>query len=132
MIKRSEPNVDISEMLGKTFVSIEGMCKNSESVLFQCDDGYRYKMYHDQECCEHVYLEDVAGNVEDLLYSPITLAEVVTNKDSGDKVDDCDESWMWTYYKLATVKGYVTLRWYGASNGYYSEEVQIDLEFDNE
>lgn len=112
----------ISDFVGQTFSSIT-VNENKEDVLFICEDGDRYKMLHHQDCCESVLLEDVQGDLSDLLNHPITLAEKRTNSDNPKT--DWAESFTWTFYVLATIKGYVTIRWYGESNGYYSEEVDI-------
>ena len=99
-------------------------------VLFKTADGKTYKMHHNQDCCESVYLEDVAGEWDDLIGYPITLAEEVTsNENPTDATEDIleyQDSFTWTFYKLATIKGYVDLRWYGESNGYYSESVDFE------
>lgn len=117
--------VEINVLLGKTLKGIVGMSKESEEIIFECTDGSKYKMYHDQNCCETVQLEDIIGDVIDLVGSPITMAEDVSNESETDEFKRGLDSYTWTWYKLATIKGYVTLRWLGESNGYYGEEVDI-------
>jgi hypothetical protein len=41
------------------------------------------------------------------------------------EVDGTWDTYTATWYKFATTKGYVTIRWYGESNGYYSERVDF-------
>lgn len=119
---------DIDELLGKTLVAIHGAKDESDEIYFVCSDGMVFKMYHEQDCCEGVSVEDITGDPRRLLNTPITLAEDISST-FEDPFPDAegfwDESHTWTYYKLATVKGYVTIRWYGESNGYYSESVDM-------
>lgn len=111
---------EVTELIGKTLILIEGMEQESESIKFWASNGDTYEMYHDQCCCEHVWLEDVAGNVTDLIDTPILNVEVRTNTGNTEW-----GSSTYTYYTISTIKGYVDLRWYGESNGYYSESVDF-------
>lgn len=109
-------------LLGKTITKIEGAVEESEEILFTTENGDIFRMYHEQDCCEDVRVEDVGGDIRDLIGSPILLAEEVTNE------GECDygDTYTWTWYHFATIKGYVTIRWYGESNGYYSESVDCE------
>lgn len=119
--------VDFSELKGKTIISIEGLEIDSAKVTFNCSDGSQYTMLHEQDCCEYVRILDICGDISDLLNSEILLAKEKTdNKEELVKSYKYeDESHCWTFYTLATIKGYVDIRWLGESNGYYSEEVSI-------
>ena len=118
-------DANFEELIGKTIVSIDGMEKDSDSITFKTSDGETYVMYHYQDCCESVFIDDVCGDVDDLITSPILIAEERSSKDNEDLNDYGDESFTWTFYHIATSKGYVDIRWYGGSNGYYSESVDF-------
>lgn len=112
---------------GKTLKSITGKV-GDEKIIFEVSDNEKYIMYHDQGCCESVLVEDIAGDFEDIIGSPILLAEVVSNANvnpRGVNIPEYQDSFTWTFYKLSTNKGSVTIRWYGESNGYYGEEVSF-------
>lgn len=112
----------ISDLIGRTVTRIER--PNSGEVIFICDgDGTTWRLFHYQDCCESVYLDDVAGDLADLTGTPIVMAEESTRNGSG---EDGAESRTWTFYKFATARGYVTLTWRGDSNGYYSESVDFE------
>lgn len=139
---------------GQTLLSIDK--SENDKLVFITDDSTEYVMHHHSDCCESVSIEDICGDLDDLIGSPILLAEEVSSseptpeliasrraeyekeveqaKATGGKMwyddfeDFCNgryESETWTFYKLATIKGSVTIRWYGSSNGYYSEGVDF-------
>ena len=117
-------NMSIKELLGKTIVIILGADVGKDDIEFICDDGSIYRMYHEQDCCEEVCIVDICGDINALIDSPITMAEDISNQYDKEP-DKYVESYTWTWYKFATVKGYVTIRWLGESNGYYSEAVDF-------
>lgn len=106
-------------LIGEIITKIEGAKEGSEEIRFTLENGDILRMYHEQDCCEDVRVEDISGNIENLIGKPILLAEEVTNKSDLQWGDTCT----WTWYHFATIKGYVTIRWFGESNGYYSESV---------
>lgn len=121
----AEDKCNISELTGKTIVSINGLEEGSGEAIFICSDGTKFVMYHSQECCETVSIDDVCGDVEDLLGTPILKAEEVCSDASDVEREDADCSATWTFYHIHTIKGTVTIKWYGTSNGYYSESADF-------
>lgn len=117
---------NFEELKGKTLTSITGGV-GDDVMAFTADDGKQYELYHCQDCCESVSIEDISGDLSDIIGSPILLAEEVTSNENPEnmKFERYQDSFTWTFYKLATIKGNVTIRWYGSSNGYYSERVDF-------
>jgi hypothetical protein len=120
-------NAHFNILLGETIASISGLEPGSEEVTVTLASGAKFRLYHSQDCCENVLVEDVIGDPADLLNSPVLLAEEASqsNENPAGVVKEYQDSFTWTFYKLATLKGYVTIRWYGESNGYYSESVDF-------
>lgn len=125
---------DASFFLGKTIDQISYL--NDEVVTFETSDGKKYRMFHDQDCCETVKIHDIVGELESIVGSPLIRAE----EESIQDIEDGDasnwpadvpvpaylESYSWITYWFETAKGKVRIRWCGESNGYYSEAVQIE------
>lgn len=112
----------IKELLGKTISRIDGAEKDSEMLTLTGDDGVKYVFYHEQDCCECVAIEDICGDISDLIGSPLLYAEEASRREP----DECGSN-TWTFYKFSTINGSVTVRWCGSSNGYYSESVDFKM-----
>jgi hypothetical protein len=104
---RLRPINSFEDLVGVTLSKIK---KTDDEIVFFLTNGEQYKLYHSQDCCEHVYVEDVIGDLDDLIGSPLTMAEEASNEEEPSVPDGYHESYTWTFYKLATVKGYVTIR----------------------
>ena len=131
----TEVNV-IEALLGQVLVKAEKIeagdgRRDNDQLVFWLADGRVYMFTHDQHCCEHVYIESIVGDLDDLVGAPLLMAEEVVSEPEIKDREACDDGETWTFYKFATLKGYVDVRWIGSSNGYYSESVDhgfLDIE----
>lgn len=122
-----------SDLVGKTLTEarVGATYKHEDGanneVTFVADDGTTYRLYHGQDCCEYVVIEDVSGEMSDLVGTPILVAEErVSEKDAvPEGCETRDDHDQWTFYTLRTIKGTVDIRWHGSSNGYYSVGVDF-------
>jgi len=116
-----------NELLRKTILSIDGLSVGSDAITFRCSDGSEYQMFHRQDCCESVSIEDICGDPADIIGFEVLQAEEATSSDNppGVKTGEYQDSFTWTFYRLTTNRGQIVIRWYGESNGYYSESVDF-------
>lgn len=120
--------MEFEELKGETLSEI-AVAHDKETILFTTRSGREFKMFHEQDCCEGVYVEDICGDLLDLIGNPLLHASKETSgenpENASKEATEYQDSFTWTFYKLSTIEGSVTIRWYGESNGYYSEEVDF-------
>lgn len=121
-------DVDMSDLIGKTFTSV-AINDDKTEMRFVFNEG-SFVFFHNQDCCESVDINDVVGDLNDLVGTPLLKAEESTSNTTpeGFTHEYEPESQTWTFYKFATIKGYVDVRWFGESNGYYGEGVDLKFE----
>ena len=113
--------MNIEDMVGKVFTSVT---QDGIEMVFK-NETETFRFYHYQDCCESVSIDDIVGDLSDLEGEPLLIAEEVSGEAPvlEDEYHDVVE---WTFYKFATRKGYVDVRWFGESNGYYSTSVSLE------
>lgn len=124
-----ENNAVIEDLVGKKIMNVKGEVGDDE-IMFVTDKKEVYKMLHYQDCCESVYVESIDGDLKSLIGNVVLTAEEVSNDAEYENTFDESEldSFTWTFYKLSSAGGYITIRWLGESNGYYSEGVDFIIE----
>jgi hypothetical protein len=115
--------ITFDTLQGQTIRRIEGCDVGSEVVVITTDVA-KYELSHVRDCCESVRLADVCGDTKDLIGYPVLLAREATMDNAIAIHDDCAQ---WTFYVLRTIRGSLTLRWVGESNGYYSMAVDFKV-----
>jgi hypothetical protein len=112
----------IENLVGLTLASAVGEI-GGDRLILKSECGKTFTFEHFQDCCEDVHINDIVGDLQDLVGTPILVAEEVSSEDTP--IPDSCEYGEWTFYKFATRKGYVDVRWLGDSNGYYGTGVDL-------
>jgi hypothetical protein len=118
---------EFKDLEGRLVDRIVGLHKDSDEVLFYMHDGAIYKMYHHTDCCEHVSIAEIVGELDE---GPWDQCWIVRAEESSEAAETSEEfeSGTWTFYRLDTTRGCIVIRWLGRSNGYYSESVNFEQE----
>jgi len=111
------------ELKGKTLTNVSADEGDGDVTLRAGSESFL--LWHQQDCCESVHLEKIIGDVNNLIGSPITLAEDDHPGDPDWSQLKFSESHTWSQFILETAKGRVEFWFLGESNGYYSEEVSF-------
>lgn len=93
-----------------------------EWVALVLETGEIYVAFHEQDCCEHVWITDY-GDIESAVGEHLMQLGSVSS-DGGEELPDDQGSHTWTFVNVRTDKDAYQLRFYGTSNGYYSEDAQ--------
>jgi hypothetical protein len=91
-------------------------------VVFVNDKGEAYRMYHEQDCCECVIVNEIHAGVE------ITDCEEFIFRSESEWGDSATHSFfklIWHVEKPWKRRCEITIHWLGTSNGYYGEGVSL-------
>ena len=115
---------NINCLVGEILTEINNF--GGERLDFETKSGRKFSMFHEQDCCESVRIEKIRGKLKDLLESPIIEAtEEISYVNPKGFFKEYQDSFTWTTFILETIDHKVVIRWYGESNGYYSESVSF-------
>ena len=121
--------MNIQELAGKKIVAIDIVDdpKKDHEIRIEIEGGRAFRFYHNQDCCESVRIaapKDGDGSLLNLIGKEIR--EVTQEEDRDDRTDTDYDSWTKTTITFRTDSETVISRWIGESNGYYSEDVDLE------
>jgi len=117
---------EFKKMVGEIIseITLKTDDNNYEQLIFKTESGKIFKMFHENDCCEIVYLEDViGGRLTDLLGETVVDVDIKTNSIKNNKNTEIYIEYY--FYEIKTNENTITLRWYGDSE-YYSAYVDFE------
>jgi hypothetical protein len=120
-------DISVERLVGETLVAIDQDDKSSE-ILLTTASGRQFRIVHHDDCCESVHIEGTDGEWSSLIGKVIESASHEEESADGtlDEYGYSYESATKTTITFKVNDATVVSRWFGSSNGYYSESVNVD------
>jgi hypothetical protein len=118
-----KPDCSVEELVGKKIVDL---AENHEGDLtFTMSDGSIYEMGYVPDCCATCVVESGLDDLKAMIGQKLVAVTEDSSKETPADVKQeyTPESQTWTFYTFRSNKATAQLRWFGSSNGYYSESV---------
>jgi hypothetical protein len=94
-----------------------------DEILVTSASGRRWRIWHEQDCCESASLESTDGDLSSLVGKCVEIDHDA--EPMGDPPPQYPESWTRTKITFRADGDTVVTRWLVESNGYYGEEISI-------
>lgn len=116
--------IELDSLVGEVLTHID-VSESNEEIRLTTQSGRIILIYHDQDCCESVKIEDTEGDWHSLI-GKVLIETKKEEYPQGDPPPEYPDSWTRTVLKFRVDDATVISRWIGESNGYYSESVDIE------
>lgn len=115
--------MNVESIIGETLTYVD-IDDSNEQILLTTKSGKQIRIYHSQDCCESVHIEDTHGSWHDLLGK--VIIDATHEEDRENDPPKNEESWTRTTLTFKVNDATVINKWIGTSNGYYSESVNFE------
>lgn len=124
--ERQEIKTVVGEVLAH--IDIAFPANGAHEIRLETKSGRVFRIWHNQDCCEHVYIHGIDGAIHRILGKPIIEA-THTEVEKGEPVPQDPDFWTNTTIEFRVDGATLVTRWIGESNGYYGETVDFEEVF---
>ena len=123
----SNDNIDLLKGLTvKTIDAFEG----GGDIMITTNCGRQFRFTHFQDCCEHVDIYSIDGDLKRLEGFRLVDVQMETVDEPEGWADSDEAKWADSYtftdVVFKTNAQTICVKWFGESNGYYSEGVDFE------
>ena len=130
--------VDNLKDILKSFKITNVKITENKKIVFETENNKRITMFHEEDCCEKVFIYSKIDNLDVLIGKTIfdvteNISDVNETFNEETEKQYADDFFTWTFYNFSykncddkTEK--IEIIWFGTSNGYYDQGVQLVCE----